>query len=511
MVEEHSPRTRPTDRSLDLVTIAGTGLVVVAAGIRLVNLRNPPLDFHATRQLHSAEIARGMYFGDLPSVPPWKRQMASQQWANKGLIEPQILESVTAWAYGLLEGEVLWVPRLLSIVAWCVGGLAVHAAARHLAGRPAGLMAAAFVLFAPYTVIASRAFMPDPLMVALCSGALWAGVRWVGSESPASGRRWAVVAGVMTGVAILVKAAAVFVLGPFWLAVVVARLGVGGAVRSRQTWVIAMLSVLPVGVFFAYGLVVTGALRRQFSSRFFPERWTDPSFYSAWGQMVDRVVGWPWLLVACLGVASISNKAVRAGLTAWGLGYLALGFALSHHTSTHDYYTLPLLPAVAIGIGAAGAAVFRRIAPRTWTAAAAVVSVVVALAITTAGSYQRLHVNDYRPQAEMWAEIASAFEPEDRIVGLAADYGHPFRFFGWRDYTWWPATFDWALMEGTEDFPAYWRLRTGEMDYFLVTEFHELDAQPDVKAHLATHCTLVAQEPGYWVYSLSSDACRSPD
>lgn len=372
-----------------------------------------------------------------------------------------------------------------------------------LPGGGGGLLAAAFFLFTPFATVASRAFMPDPLMVSLRAGALWAGVRWSGAETPASGRRWAVVAGLLTGTAILVKAVAAFMLGPFWVVLVLVRLG-WGAFRSAQVGIIGVLSLLPVGVYYAYGLFVSGALRQQFSSRFFPELWADPSFYSAWGQMIDRVVGWPWVLVAFLGVATIQDRAVRASLAAWGLGYLALGFTLSHHVSTHDYYTLPLLPVVATGVGAAGAAVFRRLAPGRATAVAAVIAVIVALVMASASAYERLR-EDYRPQADRWAEIASSFSPDDQIVGLAAEYGHPFRYLGWRNYTWWPTTFDRALMPQIEDFPSYWRVRTAGMDYFLVTVFDQLESQPDLQAHLATQCSLVVQEPSYWVYDLSPD------
>ena len=47
--------------------------------IRVSDLFDAPLDFHATRQLHSALIARGMYYQGLDSAPEWKTARALQR------------------------------------------------------------------------------------------------------------------------------------------------------------------------------------------------------------------------------------------------------------------------------------------------------------------------------------------------------------------------------------------------------------------------------------------------
>lgn len=94
-------------------------------------------------------------------------------------------------------------------------------------------------------------------------------------------------------------------------------------------------------------------------------------------------------------------------------------------------------------------------------------------------------------------------------MGLVPDYGHLFSFFGWRDYRWWPATYDWLLMDEV-DFESYWAQRTEGMDYFLVTDFGQYFAQDDVREHLETQCTLVAQQETYWIFDLSAESCARP-
>ena len=67
---------------LALILIFGVGLV-----IRVYDYDDPLLDFHPTRQLHSALMARGMYYQNLTSVPEWQRDMAVRQWKAEGVIE----------------------------------------------------------------------------------------------------------------------------------------------------------------------------------------------------------------------------------------------------------------------------------------------------------------------------------------------------------------------------------------------------------------------------------------
>ncbi len=94
----------------------------LALAVRLYDLTDPPLDFHATRQLHAALMARGMYYENRLDVPAWQREMAVQQWKSEGLIEPPIMQRLSALTYRLAGGEYLWIPRLSAIFFGCGGG-----------------------------------------------------------------------------------------------------------------------------------------------------------------------------------------------------------------------------------------------------------------------------------------------------------------------------------------------------------------------------------------------------
>ena len=214
------------NRSLFWVLMVG--IFAIGLGVRLYDLSDPPLDFHPTRQLHSALIARGMYFEQRPDVPAWQRDLAVKQWHIEGEIEPQVFERLVAWTYGLAGGPDLSIPRLYAIAFWMAGAVFIALLAFEWIGAWGALVAAAFFLAWPYGVVASRAFQPEPLMVALIAAALWAALRWEAS------RRWgwAAAAGLLAGLAIYIKSVAVFFIGPAFAALVVASGGL--AERAAQ-------------------------------------------------------------------------------------------------------------------------------------------------------------------------------------------------------------------------------------------------------------------------------------
>ena len=69
-----------TGKTTRLTLIQITVLVVVCLvgfGIRMYHLKDPPLDFHPTRQLRSALISRSVYYQLNPAADPAKRKLGS--------------------------------------------------------------------------------------------------------------------------------------------------------------------------------------------------------------------------------------------------------------------------------------------------------------------------------------------------------------------------------------------------------------------------------------------------
>src|SRR5512140_2166692 len=108
--------------------------ILLGTGIRFFDLTDLPLDFAPTRQLFSALKARGMYYAILPAnaplpqgssaAAPWQRAVAIQQWESSQVIEPEVIETITALTYRLV-GEHLWIARVYSSLFWVLAGVAL--------------------------------------------------------------------------------------------------------------------------------------------------------------------------------------------------------------------------------------------------------------------------------------------------------------------------------------------------------------------------------------------------
>src|SRR5512138_3364634 len=141
-----------------LAAILGGGLL-----LRFSNLQAPPLDTSAWRQMRSATIARSMYYQMAPDAHPENYQAAVYLGGVFSTLEPPLFERLVAGTYYLIGQEILWVPRLYSILFWLVTSLAVFFVARQVTSFDGAVVALAVQMFLPFGVVQSRVFMPDPL------------------------------------------------------------------------------------------------------------------------------------------------------------------------------------------------------------------------------------------------------------------------------------------------------------------------------------------------------------
>lgn len=478
--------------------------LIFAAGLlaRLYDLGDAPLDFHGTRQLHSAMIARGMYYQNLTTVPAWQRVTAVNQWKAEGLIEPQIMERLAAFGYSLAGSVQLWIPRLLSILFWLIGGVAIYLLGRDLTDRNGGVAAAVFYLALRYGVIASRSFQPDPLLVAAIAWALWAILQWMRNPT----WKWTVLAGLLGGLAIYIKSTAVFFIAGAWLGVILFSVGIGKAVRNLRVWTAAGLTVLPYAAYHLYGTLGIHMLESQFGLRFFPKMWIDPVFYLQWKNMLDSVIGLPWIIIGLVGIFLIRDKTARSLLAGAFAGYFVYALLFSNYTATHDYYQLPLIPLVGLGIGASFSLAIDHLRGPRWIGNALMIGALVVFAVSDLwGARTVLKKSDYSRQVALAEQIGHLFTTQDQVVSLAPDYSYPIRYWGWVNATNWISTGDIALraMAGqTVDLRTVFADQTQGKDYFLVMDFDELDRQPEVKQLLENGYVLVDKTNDYALYDL---------
>ena len=487
------------------------GLVLFAIfalglAVRLYDLTDPPLDFHPTRQLRSAIIARGMYYQMLPDADEDTRRQAIAFGSSTGQYEPSILEYLVARTYLLLGQETLWVSRVFTSLFWIISGAALFSLAWRGASPGAALAGLAYYLILPFAGQASRPFQPDPVMVMWIVLTVFALYRWSEQKGEGgAGWKWAILAGIFGGIGVLTKVVAAYIVGGAAVAMVLYSQGVRRFWRSLQVWAMAVLMIAPTAIYYA---------SRPGRASEYLESWTisllhlllEPSHYVRWFSFVQSLMGLGALLLSLLGVL-IAAPRLRALLVGLWVGYVIYGLSLPYQMYTHNYYHLQLVPIVALGLVPIAQALLARIAgqPRLYRLLFAGI-ILAGIAFPAWVSVAELKREDYRSEPAYWQQIASYLPTDGKIIALTQDYGYRLMYYGWRKVALWPIRGERALSSlrgSNKEFEGFFAKRTEGKDYFLITSFNQLDDQPDLKQTLQERYPLIAEGSGYLIYDLA--------
>ena len=487
--------------SLVLFLLLGLGL-----GLRLYDLTDQPIDFHPTRQLRSAIIARGMYYKLLSDMDPALRQQAIAAWNSTGQYEPSILEYVVARAYLLIGSEKIWVARIINSLLWLIGGLALFDLARRgvLPGKTsaiaAALVALGYYLILPFAVQASRSFQPDPGMVMWLILSVYFFFRW----SEKQDWKWAILAGLFGGLAVFTKFVAAYILAIVAVTMVLYTLGIRRFWRQPQVWVMVLLMVTPTLIFY---------LNRQGRASEYFQDWTislshlliEPDFYVRWLSLVQNLMGLTALLLSLVGVLFARPRFRALLLSLWG-GYVLYGFFLPYQMYTHSYYHLQLIPIIALSLAPLAQVILDRllIEKPIWKVLFAGI-LLVGVFFTSWLSISTFKSADYRGEPAHWQQIASLLPVDGRIVALTQEYGYPLMYYGQRKVSLWPNRGERALssLRGSEkEFEEYFAKRTEGKSYFLITAFNQYNDQPDLKQMLTENYPVYSEGDSYIIFDL---------
>jgi hypothetical protein len=103
----------------------------------------------------------------------------------------------------------------------------------------------------------------------------------------------------------------------------------------------------------------------------------------------------------------------------------------------------------------------------------------------------------------MWAQITEEIKGKS-VVGLIQDYGARLEYWGWTNIAIWPYTGDLAAMDlrsGKFSFDKYFASYSSKKEFFLVTDFDELNNQPQLKARLQGF-PVYMEGDGYKIFDL---------
>ena len=485
-------------------------IFVLGTGLRFIDLTDLPLDYFPQRQIRGAIIARSIYYQLLPSADPSVRDQAVYLANTMDDNEPPVFEGLVALTYLVIGGEHLWVARIYAIIFWLLGGIALYALARRMTSPIAAIAPLIYYFFLPWSVIFARIFQPDLPMMMLTLWVAYTLYRW--GETPTW--KWAVLTGVLAGLAGYVKLPAVFPIILMLVGVVLATMGFKKAIKSPQVWAMAALFIIFPAVYYLFVIPEWSSAYVGFTIGFL-NNLLQPSFYIRWiifaGGMVDLGVA----IISFVGIWLLPKKARIIPLALW-LGYLLYGLAFPHHINTHEYYSIPLIPAIALSLAPIAGLIFDRMTTRGKLAQWALVGVLVFSVFYSGWMARSIMLSkNYRNEAIGWQKVGQALPKEGDLIGLTHEMGYRLAYYGRRHVTpWLYTTADEQALSSTADplgeFKTLFENTIIGQDYFVVTLMNDFNAQPMLKTYLYDHYHIYAEGDGYLIFDLTQPKESAP-
>ncbi len=521
-------------------------LFVAAFSIRLYHINRPPLDFAPIRQYQNAHIIRGLYYEDNESISESRKKIAELNMERMGFVlEPRIIENASLLGYRIMGAEHLWIPRVISSIFWIIGGIFIFLIARIFFAPGVALFSTFFYLFLPYGILASRSIQPDPLMVMMMLVSIYMVLKYDGSPTTPN----LIIAAAVTAIAVLIKPYCVFIIFGGFLSLAVLKTGFCKASFHRNTILYGLLIILPALVYYFLGFLMKGGfLGEHAKGSFLPHLLIYPPFWRGWLTMIGQVVGYIAFFLAVMGLLKIKSKRLKALLLGLWIGYFIFGLSSTYQIHTHSYYSIPLIPIVALSLGPLAAIVLNRLTPlssmphKIFIFASAFIVIVFSLGLSISKAPLKNMLSDYKSELKTAAifigidpefnkflgddfkdtlriakEIGEHVEHSTNTVFLTPHFGRVLAYHGEFSGLPWPTSRSLygRRLRGVKvpniktDFTSenIEILYQGKFikytpDYFIVTDFQEYEKQSDLREYLNNNFPILVKKEGYLVFDL---------
>jgi len=533
----------------DAAGLLAVGLLFIAAlGIRIYALKTPPLEFHATREYRYALVAHDYFLSNRDSIPAWEKQVAYLNHQDLASMEPPIVAFIAGIGYRMVGAEQLWIPRLMSSLFWLIGGVFLYLVARRAFDRDGALISAAYYLFLPYGIFASRSFQPDPLMIMLMLWSIYAIVQYFEpvtessafADSPinTSSFSWKalpslsqlladrslrrlIAAALISSIAILVKPVCLFLIVGAFLALSIYHSGIRRTIVNGRTLIFGIITGFPVVFYYFVGILLKPALHTQAEISFVPGLLLQLSFWRDWFIMARSVIGDVALIGGLIGVLIVRNSWQKALLVGLWIGYAIFGLVFTYHIHTHDYYQLPLIVVVALSLGALGALVMERLGQACtawyWRVPVYLVLLLPLLLSIDAYTQARRQLPDFDKEVQVAEQIGEVVGHSANTIILSGHYGRPIRYHGELFGITWllsheidaEANSTQPETSVSERFDTL--MQDHHPEYFIVADIQDFNMQQDLKQLLTSNFPVFARTSDYIIFDLRKKIRSSSD
>jgi 4-amino-4-deoxy-L-arabinose transferase-like glycosyltransferase len=488
-------------------------LILILAGaliVRLIGIDQPFIDPWSWRQSDVAAIARNYSENGFHFARP------QIDWAGneRGFVgtEFPILPFLAALFYkgaGVQE----WIGRIEGVLFFVAALPFFFGLVRRIFGEVTALWATFFFAFAPLSIVASRAFIPDVPSLSLAIVGIYFFLRWVEEERFG----WLVWSAALVSLALLIKLPTAIVGASILYLVVAAvydrRGSFGNSVDGHrppqqrwELWFFAAVALIPSAIWYwhAHGI----------AERFYPHH-----FFGAGG---FRIMGfaWYWEIVRQTAFSSLTlvlfALAIIGAIVGWRGKYtrlfhwwaaaMLLFVVLVGYGNRHQWYQLPLVPIAAVFAGCACAWVAARSGFSRTLLSVGAVLLIASFAVSSFYCTQPL----VRPAAaslrNLGIELNEATTPSALII--AATDGDPTVFYyahrkGWHFLG--DGVYDGNPLDSAQIVANLEKLRgrgATHLVFYAGTQWW-LDYYKEFAEHLAKSATLVEQTPEFTIYKLA--------
>jgi hypothetical protein len=489
-------------RQSQLLPLMMIVMFFLAGAVRLYRIEAPGVLID--REYTSAVFARDFYFRHVDSIEGWRKEMAGLLRQNQPILEPPVTEYLVSLIYRVAGREQFQLARFLTTSFWLVGGIFLYKTAKILGSTEAAIIATAYYLFLPASVLVSRSFQPDSLMMMLFLISLFLIVRY--DEESAIGRL--VAAAGVSGLALLIRPLVLFTIFGALIALAINRKGSWLRFLDRHFWLFVILAIGPTALYYGYGILIAGFMRWKVTTSFLPHLFLQGVFWREWLLLCVAAVSTIGLLGAFAGLPLQPKGRPRALLIGLWIGYVLFGLAFNYHIHTHGYYQAQLIPIIALSLGPLVTLVSRQLkqtVDRWYWWLPVVGALLLALVLSFEQVRSELGWQQFESQ-ETAREIGALVNHSTATVFLSPYYGMPLQYYGELTGAYWPRPIAYRAYRSSDYTELSIKERLDRLgfapEYFVITAFREFrDHHDDLAAYLDADCLLVADNKEYLIYN----------
>ena len=342
-------KTRVVADSNKMATRLAWTIGLLAIALRFVAITQPFIDSWSWRESDVAAIARNFFENGFRFAYP------QIDWAGDAAgyvgTEFPLLPFAVALFYKI-AGVHEWFGRLETVLFFAASLPFFYLLVRRIFNETVAVWALVFYSFAPLSIAASRAFLPDFPSLTLSLAALYFFLRWCDEDNDAS---W-LIASVALSLAILVKGTSAIVGLPL-LYLGWQRFGFS-LVRQVRLWILGAIALVPAGIWYWHA--------HQIAAEYYPNHFfgaggfafMHPAWYAGifWRVFTETLT--PLIsLLALVGVL-IALRGKNSRLFHWWCLAMILFIFCVGYGNRHPWYQLPLVPIAAVFAGVP--------APKSW-------------------------------------------------------------------------------------------------------------------------------------------------